>query len=329
MFGMQTIDVAIGLVFIYLLLALICTGINELIAGWLDRRTKNLEIGIHNLLFEKNVTLIDPKDNVSKDLKTLLFNHPMIRSLKEDGTNPSYIPPRVFALAVLDILVPTGIGGAKTVADIKNAVAALPATSDVRRTMMLILDQAGEDIQKVQTLVEMWFNDTMDRIAAWYKNKTQGITILLALLITVFAGADTFEISKSLLNDPAVRTAVVTQAQQAVKNMPAPPAATPPEGTPAPGPKAPSGVAAAAKTTEANLKENITTLNGLGLKLGWQGKPSDGWPSKVIGLLITTFAVFLGAPFWFDLLNRFISIRAVGKSPAEKEKAAQPGCVSN
>jgi hypothetical protein len=38
---------------------------------------------------------------------------------------------------------------------------------------------------------------------------------------------------------------------------------------------------------------------------------------KVLGLLLTACAASLGAPFWFDVLNRVISIRAAGKAPEE------------
>ena len=36
-----------------------------------------------------------------------------------------------------------------------------------------------------------------------------------------------------------------------------------------------------------------------------------GW-LKVLGWLLTAWAITLGAPFWFDLLNRFIQIRSNG-----------------
>jgi hypothetical protein len=36
-------------------------------------------------------------------------------------------------------------------------------------------------------------------------------------------------------------------------------------------------------------------------------------PAKFAGLLLTAIAVCLGAPFWFDLLNKIINIRATGK----------------
>ncbi|HEV8042481.1 MAG TPA: hypothetical protein VGP62_26625 [Bryobacteraceae bacterium] len=44
------LDVAIGLIFVYLLLALICTTINEWLAGILKTRPLMLEKGIANLL---------------------------------------------------------------------------------------------------------------------------------------------------------------------------------------------------------------------------------------------------------------------------------------
>jgi hypothetical protein len=38
--------------------------------------------------------------------------------------------------------------------------------------------------------------------------------------------------------------------------------------------------------------------------------------AKLLGLLMTTFALSLGAPFWFDMLNKVINIRAAGRPPA-------------
>jgi hypothetical protein len=46
---------------------------------------------------------------------------------------------------------------------------------------------------------------------------------------------------------------------------------------------------------------------------------------KILGLLLTALAISLGAPFWFDLLNKVISIRTAGRSPAEKPKSPEGG----
>ena len=40
-------------------------------------------------------------------------------------------------------------------------------------------------------------------------------------------------------------------------------------------------------------------------------------PILILGFIITALAVSLGSPFWFDLLNKFVNIRAGGNKPSE------------
>ena len=53
------------------------------------------------------------------------------------------------------------------------------------------------------------------------------------------------------------------------------------------------------------------------MPLGWRSRPEGlvEWAAKVAGLLFTTVALSLGAPFWFDLLNRFVGVGSSGRSP--------------
>jgi len=41
--------------------------------------------------------------------------------------------------------------------------------------------------------------------------------------------------------------------------------------------------------------------------------------SNKLGWLITALAISLGAPFWFDLLNKFVQLRQVGTRPADPQ----------
>ena len=71
------------------------------------------------------------------------------------------------------------------------------------------------------------------------------------------------------------------------------------------------------------IRQTLGNLEQLGIPLGWQAKPkNEEWPNKLIGLLLTTFAISLGAPFWFDILNKVINLRSSGKAPGERDKAA-------
>jgi len=40
-------------------------------------------------------------------------------------------------------------------------------------------------------------------------------------------------------------------------------------------------------------------------------------PRKLLGFLITAIAISLGAPFWFELLNKLVQLRGAGKKPDE------------
>ena len=47
------------------------------------------------------------------------------------------------------------------------------------------------------------------------------------------------------------------------------------------------------------------------------GNPYQNNGSRFWGWLLTALAISLGAPFWFDLLNRFVALRNAGKKPEE------------
>src|SRR5258708_16509062 len=100
MFGSTVIDIAIGLVFVYLLLSLICSAANEVLENLLRNRAKDLEKGIKELLQNND-------DWVAK-----IYNHPLVSDLfdgtyKSGGRNlPSYVPSSNFALALMDVVLP-------------------------------------------------------------------------------------------------------------------------------------------------------------------------------------------------------------------------------
>jgi hypothetical protein len=80
--------------------------------------------------------------------------------------------------------------------------------------------------------------------------------------------------------------------------------------------------AAKQRTEDARkaVREAELALQAAGLPMGWKEWPSTiEWPAKVIGLLVSIFAVSLGAPFWFDTLQRVMRVRQSGISPREKK----------
>ncbi len=73
MFGSQILEVAIGIVFVYLILSLICSAINELVARMSALRSRTLEDGIRNLL--------DGKSPDGRELVDIFYGHHLIKGL--------------------------------------------------------------------------------------------------------------------------------------------------------------------------------------------------------------------------------------------------------
>src|SRR6266566_4417258 len=83
------LDVVVGVAFVYLLLALICTTANEWIAALQGLRGKTLEKGVAQLL---------------GPLAADFYRHPLVATLYQPGQRPSYIPAHIFSSAVLDLI---------------------------------------------------------------------------------------------------------------------------------------------------------------------------------------------------------------------------------
>jgi hypothetical protein len=322
MFGSEILDVAIGLIFIYLLLSLICSAINELIEAWLKNRATNLKRGIEEMLNDPNGT----------DWAKKIYDHPLIKGLSKKADLPSYIPARNFALALMDVVSPAdksaaAISGAaratqttlaaapqnapgNPVQNLRQSVGLIENT-EVKQALLTLVDAAGEDAVKARENIEAWFNSVMDRTAGWYKRRVQLIILIIGLLVSGATNADTIAIANSLSHDAAARNSLVAVAQEYAKKQPS-------DNTDAP---------------EQRVRKNLEVINKLGLPIGWDRQdprtipPVDhylDWLLKLLGWLLTAVAISLGAPFWFDLLNKFIVVRSTvkprEKSPEERSK---------
>ncbi len=302
--GIAVLDVAIGLIFVFFVLSIVCSAINELIASSLALRAKNLEQGIRSILDGSG------RPNAVEEF----FASPRIQALIEPGKTrlPSYIPPRAFALTVLDTFAPPEAGADEEqqrdlVARARRAVEKLRDTpledSPVGIALKDAVEAAGTNRDKLRVSLEHSFNEVMERAAGWYKRRVQLILVGLATFIVCVANVDTITIAQRLWKDDAVRAAVVQQAtaQTAAAIRPA-------SATPANRPPSPRRLRASTRSTRSAYL--------------WAG-PATPCPSaevwsilgKVLGLILTIGAVSLGAPFWFDLLGKVSRLRSSGVQP--------------
>ena len=353
MFNSTTLEVAIGLALIYLLLSLFCTAINEAIAGFLGSRARNLEKGIQSLFTEGKANEAKTDDGATKKALSLadaIYNHGLIQSLYRSGSGtaaerniknlPSYIPSRVFASALLDIVFPDDkanpTGLPKTLSEMLDKLKLLPGSKGKDAIMTLVL-QANGDIVKTRLAFEHWFDDGMDRAAGWYKRKTQFVLFCLGFIIACGLNVDSITVGRTLWATPALRSYSVAAAEKYAKEHPL-------TASEHGGQIAASASQASSHSDQAEAKTSgltagtdnpsadLDTLQSLNLPIGW-GQSSAPWLYKehsdpwhwvgllfaLVGWLLTGIAVTLGAPFWFDALNQFMVIRSTIK-PREKSE---------
>jgi hypothetical protein len=309
MFGTGLMEVAIGLIFIYLILSLACTVVSEWIAGLTGMRASNLEAGIRSLF--SNGTI-----DTTKTLADAVYEHGLVQSLyRQDWLDarlhrpgrPSYIPSRTFALTLIDILVPAETGGSRDLAALRNAILKLPSSKG-KEALLAVTSHVEGDITSARVAIENWYNDGMDRVAGWYKRKSQLILLVLGLGVTIVSNTDSVLVAKTLWYDPELRASTVAAAQTYINENNSNTSAGEPLG---------------------KLKSISGQLQSLQLPIGWPKEQEPGDYSRsfpreprdiffrLLGWLFTALALSLGAPFWFDLLNKFMVVRSTIK-PREK-----------
>jgi len=352
MFGSEMLEVAIGLVFVYLLLSLICSVLNEWIARVFGMRSKTLKSGIRALLADDQAveklyghTIIKglAQQGWYNDLVNLIRRLPLVEKVvQESEAVPSYISGQDFALALFDTLQEAGNpnsgknvqvsaddidadGKSKALQryagdafkDLEAGIDGVIADEEARKALRAILnsvkaetDRWDEAIATARASVEQWFDLQMERVTGWYRRQAQLIILVLALIVSFTLNTDTLMMANRLSSDARLRAEVVAAAVQTSKEP----------------------LPAGSDTPLTRVGELQAELQQLGLPVGWvqasdeyedpREVPNDqqGWFYKILGLLVTGLAVSLGAPFWFDLLNKLVNLRTTGKKPAESSE---------
>ncbi len=319
MFGSSVLDIAIGAVFIFLLLSVFATALHEMIFSFMNMRGRELLKGVATLL----------SDPAASGLVSKVYNHGQIFGLFEGEFDPrktrklpSYIPSRNFALALLGSIAepyseapsPTGAQPAPVVHEVivltkgfKDAVQKLADTTEtekVGKPLVAMMNMAGNDAAKMQSAVEEWFNSGMDRVSGWYKYKTQWMLFVIGLCIACALNASTTSFVRQLSQDATMRASIVAAAESAKEPL----------------------VNKDETTVDriADTRRALAEVNNIGVPLGWR---ADDWnrivsspkhaANTALGWLITAVAISLGAPFWFDMLNKIMVVRSTVK-PREK-----------
>ncbi|WP_143309971.1 hypothetical protein [Chitinophaga vietnamensis] len=238
MFSNLAIDVALGLIFIYLLYSLFASILQEMIARAFNLRARILTKGLRRMLEDD-----DHRDDLGFFGKFTFFNFfyelgwsvvhffspfrnapllkkfyasPSIRYLGENSAaaRPAYISPQVFSQTVVHLLRGSAAPQENDAAIIAASLADNPLhiAPDTLSHLRNLFEDAGHDVKQFRIYLEAWFNETMARATGWYRKHTQTWLLVIGMFMAGIFNVDTIAIARILMKDKTVRQEMVQLA---------------------------------------------------------------------------------------------------------------------
>ena len=377
------VDITLGLVFIYLILSLLASEIQEIIATLLQWRAKHLRTSIELLLSGGSES---GKSDIINAIQLVqkLYNDPLINTLNhqakgkiekhfqkitknpdkrilEKQSGPSYLPSETFATTLLDTLkIPQLINHVKHPSEesktnlhmilasykelkkcINDPTSAsytkiqeiygeidqkfidfvnnelpdevpnnlIKSLSVIAQRSRIKIGDLTEEANQFKNEVETWFDRSMDRASGVYKRNAKGVAILIGISVAFLTNTDTFHLVKRLSEDSVIRSTITQSASQRIDYI-----------------------------NDEAARRNIEKLLGnASIPIGWQNinqqfELLDTAKSNrvyirisqvfklICGWIVSGFAIAMGAPFWFDILNKVINVRNAGPKPVAYTK---------
>jgi hypothetical protein len=284
------LEVVVGLSFLFFLLSILVSALNEAIAGIFKLRARTLERGIANILTGST----RPAGRTAEIVQEV-YGHALVNGYGKDAEKPSYLSSRSFRNALLDVtdlLSATSdpsddpLRAQELRLAIKETIDAV-ANDHLRDVLSAIWLSAHQDAVEFRAAIERWFDRNMERVSGWYKRRVQVLVFVLGLVLAVALNASALTTADRLWKESGLRKGLVAQAGNQSESV--------------------SG-------TEA-----LDRLEQLQLPIGWEedNRPHGlgEWTEAILGWILTALALTLGAPFWFDVLGRVSNVRSAGAKP--------------
>ena len=343
------VSIAVSLFCIYILFSLLVSTVQENIAAIFQWRAKHLKQSI--------IDILDWGDE-SRKITKLLYENPLISSLNQSGNRrfivdylippsfgPSYISSNMFSAALLRVLElefglnsndlnqitdqlsqtlqiqqseirkGTGIGSESS-----NGLESLPSElveillSLARQARYRFPKEQSPGIQEFQQEISKWFNESQERSIGVYKRNALGSILLISLLVAVSFNIDTINIVQQLYNNSELTQTVSGLATHQVNSINA-------RCNTDPNPSQ----CIEKELNETSVEEIVQQIRSF--PVGWRIQQrsinfqfQQSFYSAVLGWLLSAVALSQGAPFWFDLLNKFINIRNSGSQTIQESE---------
>ena len=180
--------------------------------------------------------------------------------------------------------------------------------------------EADNKLLMFQQEIETWFDRSMDSASGVYKRNTQLLCFFLGFAIAIIFNLDSLFLAQRLSQDTAMRSALAGGAETIVRESTA-------QNSQSFNPdKLQENINSLLGNSSfiAPITENADNLMSCPDKKQTSDNPTSCDPSEktlnpwkifptVVGWIITALAIYMGAPFWFDILGKLVNVRSTGK----------------
>jgi hypothetical protein len=179
-------------------------------------------------------------------------------------------------------------------------------------------------LASLQAEIATWYDDYMMRVTGWYKRTARKNILFFSIAVCVILNLNFIRVSKTIYADSKLRDVLAQTAVRVAGQD-----------------DAIDSIRMIFMLDSLDLMDiDANALLGVQLPIGWSTKPLDPhWKSSswlcrnlgtpgclfhmyiwrnLLGWLLFALGLSLGAPFWFDVLNKFVNVRNAGIKPAAR-----------
>jgi len=336
------LEVAISMAFVYTLLSILVTYVTEVWQRWKKTRgvllRKSLERLLNDelnknfceLLYEHPLIRAQRRDD---DHKPSYLSSALFVSAFTDILRREAVRPRIFMTTdgTTHIEEPTERNQDE---DLRYGILSL-AHSPLKVQLLSLMNEAQAE-KALMNRLAFWYDEFQQEVSSRFKHLAKIKTMVISVIVAVAMNVDSISLVGSLYKNQEMRTLVVNASEQWLKENPVLPSIAANDSTDSP----PISSREHFQEVKTQMDSLAHYLGEFGLPIGWsqdecaqQARPDAGatgfWRQikstlsckyttstmsemvlTLLGWFITATALSFGAPFWFDLLNRFVSMRS-------------------
>lgn len=292
----QSLEVAVGLIFIYYVLGSIVSMITQWINEALETRGIALQRYLVKIVGDKN---LDDLINLPQIQALRPIRYKNALSVFSSATEPKLvekIPVNTLVDAYFDMVGFTGKAEVPLL-ELAEMVDKLPE-SEGKQALIRWINQGVTNISDLRARTTAYFTGILDQAASTFRSNARSFVIMLSIGITLLFGTDSIQLAKGLWSNAELRAVAMAKADMVV----------------------------AEEGANASLDELVKELGDLSIRVGWwqtERPANNATPQewawfiglKVLGLSLTAMAVSQGSSFWYDLLKKISSPTKAIKSP--------------